>query len=207
MPLISHQKMTAFAALLLLGLLAGGCRDSDAVKNLKRVSGEVSLQRLKAMPEGASALFSLHGTAALTETPDLGRDARRLGSSGNSWLIVASREEVGALAGTPELDRLVVWGDGAAVEKLDSRLRQAMLMHLARADGGEKSLPVVARFEAGGSPLRPQLQELGARVGSERAGIVTLEAPFSVLLKILDRDDLIELTQPVMQQPLRSAGQ
>ena len=193
--------------LLLSALFVVGCKDSEAVRNLKRVSDEVSLQRLEAMPPDGAVLFSLHGAEGMQELPALGADARRLGSSGNSWLVVASREEAAALAGTAGLDRLVVWGDAAAVGKLDSRLRQTMLARLAHTDGGEKLLPVVARFENTEAPLRPGLQELGARVGSENGGVVTLEAPVSVLLKILDRDDLIELTQPVTQQPLRSARQ
>jgi hypothetical protein len=203
----NHRRMGGPLLLLLTALLVAGCKDGEAVRNLKRVSDEASLQRLEAMPAGAAALFSLHGGAGLQELPALGANARRLGSSGNSWLVVASREEAATLAGTPQLDRLVVWGGEAAVGKLDSRLRQAMLTHLAHADGAEKPLAVVARFENKDAALRPGLQELGAAVGSENAGIVTLEAPVSVLLKILDRDDLIELTQPVMQQPLRSARQ
>ncbi|PID81039.1 hypothetical protein CSA17_04855 [bacterium DOLJORAL78_65_58] len=207
----NHHKKWVPPLILLLILLVGGCKDSREARALERVTDTASLQRLRAVPEGGSVLFSVHGTEALTEMPALGADFRRLGSSGHSWLVVGPLDQsdprqLTPLAATPELDRLVIWGDGAVVAKLDSRLRRTMLMHLSRADDDGKMLRVVARFAPGDTPLGPGLRELGAQVGSQGAGVVTLDASVPVLLKILARDDLIELSSPVMQQPLRGDG-
>ena len=183
-------RILAIPALL---LLLAGCRGED----LKDLCDAGSLARLEALSEDAPLLISLHGSGLPQEVAG----ARSLEALDTALLVLAPRGRLSELDGLDGLRRAVVWGDEAALGRLDARLRPDLLAGL-EASGGD--FDAVAVFADGAAPPRADLEALGLRVGSVIGGVATLSGPSVALLDLLVRDDLLRLERPALDLPTRN---
>jgi hypothetical protein len=176
--------------------LLAGCHGGELCDR----SDPLSMERLADLPPAATVLLSLHGDALPADLPALGEGGRRVGGFGGSVLVVAARDAVSGLARLSGVERVVVWGDGARMGRMDAPLRDEIL---SRLDGERRDepLPAIATFAGDAPGLVEELTALGARVGSRSGAIVTLEAAPQVLLRVLARADLTKLEKPILMQP------
>lgn len=197
--MIGKTAMTRLSGLCLMvgvACLLVGCRGGELNDRADRLSSE----RLDGLPAAATVLLSLHGGASPPPLPPLGEGGRTVSESGGAALVVAARGLVAGLARLEGVERIVVWGDGARAGRLESRLRDDILVRLD-ADRDDETLPVIATFAGDAPDLIDELSALGARVGSRSGSIVTLEAAPQALLRVFARDDLVKLEKPELQRP------
>jgi len=189
-PLLFLFACTAFVCLLT------GCGGSE----FGNVAGKASQARLVALPYGSDVLLSVHGGRLPVEPLELGRGGRRLNSSGDAVLVVVAQASVPRLAATEGVERIVIWGRGDDLGRLDPLLRADLLARIGTVRESD-AVAVVGTFAAGSLDPTADLIAQGVRVGGRSGGIVTMEAMPCVLLDVLNRGDLIKLEKSIMTQP------
>lgn len=203
---VINRKALFGVLLMTLGSFPGGCAHSGKVVPVKPEDPPVmamdqhSACRWKKLQKSNLVLVSLHGMTAM-EALELGPDERRLGGLGPEALVEVLPESLPEIVTATSPARVVVWGAGSVLDRLDPLLRQEMLSSLSAPQ--ETLFPVLATFEMGAHDLRETLTVAGAAVRSVTKAVVTLDADFETLTRILARDDLIRLGGASLQQPLQ----
>jgi hypothetical protein len=183
-------------AILAIVFLLPGCGGTK----LGNVAGKASQARLVAVPYGSDVLLSIHGGRLPVAPLDLGGGGRELNSIGEAVLVVVAQATVPKLAATEGVERIVIWGRGDDLGRLDPMLRADLLSRIGTIREDD-AVAVVGTFAAGSLDPTADLVAKGVRVGSRTGGIVTMEATPCVLLDVLNRGDLVKLEKPELMQP------
>ncbi len=182
-----------------LGLAAVGCRSAD---DLAGRLDAASVERLAAVPPGASVLLSLRGEAPLGELPELGEGGRTLGRRGATVLVEAARDALPHLAAAPGVVETVIWGSGEAAARLEVGLRNEVLEMLDDPARRGESLAMIATFASAAQDARASVEGLGGRPRSLTGDVMTLDASIDEAFAILALPELVKLARPAVMRPV-----
>lgn len=201
-PSIRPDRLAALgqaAAFACIVAISTGC--AKPAPTLKTFLDEASEARLSAA-RGERILVSLKGLMPLESLPPLGEGGRVVGRAGTSVLLEVPRAVLPQLGGIDGVSHATVWGDDAAVARLDPGLRTQLLEVLdAPARAGER-LPMIATFREDTGNLRERLESAGAAPRTVAGSVVTLDADTDAVFRILAFPDVAGLSRPRELHPL-----
>jgi len=162
---------------------------------------DASLERLALIPENNTVLLSIHRQTPVFFKVPLPENSRLLGQNPGSVLVEIPKANLADFTETEEIMKVVVWGDGSIVVRMDSFLRTAILEQLSLDSTEANPLPIIAIFKEEADDLRSRLEALGASPQSIVGKVVTLAAEPEAVFRILVEPDLVKLEKPKMSYP------
>ncbi len=195
-----HPMRFFFSSAVCLLLLAG-C----AGRSLEDVADESSLARFRALPADAEVLVSLHGEGLAEHFTG----TRPVGALGEARLVMAPHGALKTLSNLEGLQRVVVWGDDKALQRLDPLLRLEMLGAMDTAIRTGKTgaeIRAVASFDEGARIQAAELQAMGLALGSHTGQVATVRGTCANLLDLAAHPQLVKLEKPALQFPTSQSG-